>query len=232
MSGRHRPATPLGSYVYYVARLKAPMQGSTVQFASHSVDGVIGAACHPTAGAHMRIEQLEYLAAVTQHGSLRRASERLHISQPALSEALSKLERELGVTLLDRRRSGARISRRGRSCCRRWWRCSRRSTGCGWPPATRACRCGCCGSARSTPVRRRCSCPPCTRFRSRHPGTLVEMVNTRPREIHRGTGRGRPRPGPGQRAARRRRTPRPAVAPSCCTAGRWCAAAPTTGSRS
>jgi len=62
----------------------------------------------------MRIEQLEYLAAVTRHGSLRRASEHLHLSQPALSEAVTKLERELGVTLLDRRRSGARISRRGR----------------------------------------------------------------------------------------------------------------------
>ncbi|WP_340538437.1 LysR family transcriptional regulator [Nocardioides sp. GXZ039] len=61
----------------------------------------------------MRIEQLEYVAAVTQHGSLRRASEHLHISQPALSEAVSKLERELGVMLLDRRRSGARISRHG-----------------------------------------------------------------------------------------------------------------------
>ncbi|MFC9691041.1 LysR family transcriptional regulator [Kribbella sp. NPDC056951] len=61
----------------------------------------------------MRIEQLEYLAAVTQYGSLRRASEHLHVSQPALSEALTKLERELGVPLLDRRRSGARISREG-----------------------------------------------------------------------------------------------------------------------
>ncbi|WP_370248853.1 LysR family transcriptional regulator [Nocardioides sp.] len=61
----------------------------------------------------MRIEQLEYLNAVTQHGSLRRASEHLHLSQPALSEAIGKLERELGVTLLDRRRSGARISREG-----------------------------------------------------------------------------------------------------------------------
>lgn len=61
----------------------------------------------------MRIEQLEYLTAVTLHGSLRRASERLHLSQPALSEAVSKLERELGVTLLDRHRSGAKISRRG-----------------------------------------------------------------------------------------------------------------------
>lgn len=62
----------------------------------------------------MRIEQLEYVAAVTQFGSLRRASEQLHLSQPALSEAISKLEKELGVTLLDRRRSGARISRQGR----------------------------------------------------------------------------------------------------------------------
>lgn len=62
----------------------------------------------------MRIEQLEYIAAVTQLGSLRRASEHLHVSQPALSEAVSKLERELGVTLLDRRRSGVRLSRQGR----------------------------------------------------------------------------------------------------------------------
>ncbi len=62
----------------------------------------------------MRLEQLEYLAAVVQHGSLRRASEHLHISQPALSEGVGKLERELGVTLLDRHRTGARINRSGR----------------------------------------------------------------------------------------------------------------------
>ena len=62
----------------------------------------------------MRIEQLQYVAAVTQYGSLRRASEHLHVSQPALSESLTKLEKELGVTLLDRRRSGTRISDTGR----------------------------------------------------------------------------------------------------------------------
>jgi DNA-binding transcriptional LysR family regulator len=62
----------------------------------------------------MRIEQLQYVAAVTQYGSLRRASEHLHISQPALGESLTKLEKELGVTLLDRRRSGTRISDTGR----------------------------------------------------------------------------------------------------------------------
>jgi DNA-binding transcriptional LysR family regulator len=62
----------------------------------------------------MRIEQLEYLAAVTRYGSLRRAGDQLHVSQPAVSEAIRKLEQELGVTLLDRHRSGARISPAGR----------------------------------------------------------------------------------------------------------------------
>ena len=62
----------------------------------------------------MRIEQLEYIAAVTRLGSLRRAAEELHLSQPALSETVRNLERELGVDLLDRRRSGAKISDEGR----------------------------------------------------------------------------------------------------------------------
>ncbi|RJQ81970.1 LysR family transcriptional regulator [Pseudonocardiaceae bacterium YIM PH 21723] len=62
----------------------------------------------------MRIEQLEYVRAVTRAGSLRRAAEELHLSQPALSETVRNLERELGVGLLDRKRSGARISDEGR----------------------------------------------------------------------------------------------------------------------
>jgi DNA-binding transcriptional LysR family regulator len=62
----------------------------------------------------MRLEQLEYLMAVIEHGSLRRAGEQLHVSQSALSEAVSSLERELGVPLLERHRSGARVSREGR----------------------------------------------------------------------------------------------------------------------
>ncbi|MEV7192437.1 LysR family transcriptional regulator [Streptomyces sp. NPDC093510] len=62
----------------------------------------------------MRVEQLEYLAAVTRLGSLRRAAEVLHLSQPALSETLRNLERELGVELLERKRSGAKISDQGR----------------------------------------------------------------------------------------------------------------------
>ncbi|MEV5979565.1 LysR family transcriptional regulator [Streptomyces sp. NPDC052114] len=62
----------------------------------------------------MRTEQLEYLMMVTRLGSMRRAAEELHLSQPALGEAVRKLERELGVELLERRRSGAKISAEGR----------------------------------------------------------------------------------------------------------------------
>ncbi len=62
----------------------------------------------------VRTEQLEYIAAVTRLGSLRRAAEELRLSQPALSETVRNLERELGVDLLERKRSGATMSASGR----------------------------------------------------------------------------------------------------------------------
>ena len=62
----------------------------------------------------MRIEQLEYVAAVVRLGSFRRAAEEIHVSQPALSESVRALERELGVDILERGRQGARVSDSGR----------------------------------------------------------------------------------------------------------------------
>lgn len=62
----------------------------------------------------MRIEQLEYITAVARVGSFRRAAEELHLSQPALSETVRKLEGELGVEILARGRSGVTISGPGR----------------------------------------------------------------------------------------------------------------------
>jgi len=62
----------------------------------------------------VRTEQLEYIAAVTRLGSLRRAADELRLSQPALSETVRNLERELGVDLLERKRSGATMSAEGR----------------------------------------------------------------------------------------------------------------------
>ncbi|MDA0182131.1 LysR family transcriptional regulator [Solirubrobacter phytolaccae] len=48
------------------------------------------------------IRQLRYFLAVVEHGSVSRAAVELHLSQSALSEALRKLEVELGVELLTR----------------------------------------------------------------------------------------------------------------------------------
>lgn len=134
----------------------------------------------------MRIEQLEYIAAVTQHGSLRRASQQLHISQPALSEAVSKLERELGVTLLDRRRSGARISRRGRELLQNMVEVleavDRLRTAAGDQAAGHhVVRLGTVSAATSTLL-----VPAVRDFRASHPGSTVEVVNTQQAEIHQG----------------------------------------------
>jgi DNA-binding transcriptional LysR family regulator len=62
----------------------------------------------------VRIEQLEYPAEVARLGSFRRAAEELHISQPARSESVRSLERELGIDLLERGRHGATASDAGR----------------------------------------------------------------------------------------------------------------------
>ncbi|WP_244931662.1 LysR family transcriptional regulator [Nocardioides sp. W7] len=134
----------------------------------------------------MRIEQLEYIAAVTQHGSLRKASEHLHVSQPALSEAVSKLERELGVTLLDRRRSGARISRRGRELLQNMVEVleavDRLRTAAGDQAAGHhVVRVGTVSAATSTVL-----VPAVRDFRAAHPGGTVEVLNIQQGEIDQG----------------------------------------------
>lgn len=50
----------------------------------------------------MDITQLRYFKMIAETGSLTRAAEQLHISQPAMSAMLKKLEEELGVELFDR----------------------------------------------------------------------------------------------------------------------------------
>ncbi|KQY55552.1 LysR family transcriptional regulator [Nocardioides sp. Root140] len=138
----------------------------------------------------MRIEQLQYIAAVTQHGSLRKASESLHLSQPALSEAVSKLERELGVTLLDRRRSGSKISRQGRDLLQNMVEVleavGRLRTAAGDQNlTTRMVRMGTVNAATSTLL-----VPAVRDFQQANPTTTVEVVNTQQAEIHQGLAEG------------------------------------------
>lgn len=55
----------------------------------------------------MRIEQLLYIIEINQTGSISLAAEKLHVSQPNISQAIVSLEDELGVKLFKRSRFGA-----------------------------------------------------------------------------------------------------------------------------
>lgn len=59
------------------------------------------------------LRQLEYFIAAVEEGSVTAASQRLHLSQSALSMALGELERALGAQVLVRHRRGVRPTRIG-----------------------------------------------------------------------------------------------------------------------
>jgi DNA-binding transcriptional LysR family regulator len=63
----------------------------------------------------MTLTQLRTLLAVADAGSVRGASERLLVSQPAISGAVASLERELGVELVRREGRGLRFTPAGRA---------------------------------------------------------------------------------------------------------------------
>lgn len=50
----------------------------------------------------MKLHQLAALVTASETGSLRRAADKMHLSQPALSRSIRELEAEVGVKLLDR----------------------------------------------------------------------------------------------------------------------------------
>lgn len=50
----------------------------------------------------MNLQDLRYFVAVAEHRHFGRAAESCHVSQPTLSSQIRKLERELGITILER----------------------------------------------------------------------------------------------------------------------------------
>lgn len=61
----------------------------------------------------MELYQLRTFSTVAELGSLARATERLHLSQPAASAQIKALEEEFGVALFDRKPNGLALTRAG-----------------------------------------------------------------------------------------------------------------------
>lgn len=61
----------------------------------------------------MEIEQLEQLVAVRRYGTISSAAEHLHISQPALSRSIRRLEADLGQELFDREHNHVTLNQAG-----------------------------------------------------------------------------------------------------------------------
>lgn len=61
----------------------------------------------------MELRELRAFVAVVEEGGLSAAARRLHVSQPALSQTVSGLERQLGVKLLVRGSAGVRATEAG-----------------------------------------------------------------------------------------------------------------------
>lgn len=61
----------------------------------------------------MDLRQLRYFLTVAQEGSFSRAAASLHMTQPPLSLAVSQLEKEMGIRLLERHSHGVRTTAAG-----------------------------------------------------------------------------------------------------------------------
>lgn len=61
----------------------------------------------------MELRHLRYFLAVAENENVRVASERLHVTQPAVSRQIQDLEEELGVKLFERLPRGLRLSKEG-----------------------------------------------------------------------------------------------------------------------
>lgn len=67
----------------------------------------------------MKLTQLQYVAAIAEHGSLRAAARHLGVAQPAFSRSIAELERELGAALFERRARGMIATPLGQAFVRR-----------------------------------------------------------------------------------------------------------------
>lgn len=61
----------------------------------------------------MTLQQLKYVIAIAENGSISSAAAKLLIAQPSLSKAISELEKEMGITIFYRNNKGVYLSEEG-----------------------------------------------------------------------------------------------------------------------
>ena len=61
----------------------------------------------------MTIQQLKYVLMVSEAGSITEAAKKLFISQPSLSNAIREIEKEAGISIFSRSRTGITLTKEG-----------------------------------------------------------------------------------------------------------------------
>lgn len=61
----------------------------------------------------MTLQQLKYILVVAEEGSITEAAKKLFLSQPSLSNAIKEVEKEAGISIFSRSRTGATLTKEG-----------------------------------------------------------------------------------------------------------------------
>jgi DNA-binding transcriptional LysR family regulator len=69
-------------------------------------------------GRRLKLHDLHVFIAVAELGSMRKAAERLAVSQPSVSKAIADIEHVLGIRVLDRNAKGVEVTSYGRALLR------------------------------------------------------------------------------------------------------------------
>lgn len=59
----------------------------------------------------MKLHQLQYFCAACRYGNITKAADELHVSQPSISMAIRDLEREFGLSLIQRTNRGFSVTK-------------------------------------------------------------------------------------------------------------------------